>query len=390
LIFGQNTFSSDYMVLSSGDTIWGSVKNANGVTFNSLSFTTNNSTVICEQAIDSVKSIKVNNEFFVKAVLINEDVTSSARIEGLKSSDTIFLKQLVFGDKSLFSYSEGNGSDVFFININGNFQKLTNKELLANNLVFNDNFIKQLEFYFFDCPNISTYLSKVKYDELSLIQAFAFYYKCYEKEINHTKDDQFWFSVGVVGGVSFSSLIVSEEAPLELSSAIFSNSYDPAFGVFFDVLFLRLHGHLSLYNELLFSSFYVTGDFSKYSSNIEFRNDYYYEIGQSTIKLNNMLRYRFFIKKYMFFTNVGISSGLAVYQKNNVHKYMHYPTFDRESDGMAVDSPGKLFLSYTFGGGVRYDNFSLEARYERGNCISNSSGVIFSSNSYYLLFGYKF
>jgi hypothetical protein len=88
-------------------------------------------------------------------------------------------------------------------------------------------------------------------------------------------------------------------------------------------VFPRQRGRISLNNELTYSS-YQNGRVIIYINvNPFIKEEYTYEFQYAYVKMNNMLRYKFFLNNLIIFVNGGISNGFVVDDVNSIPRFAH-------------------------------------------------------------------
>ncbi len=246
-------------------------------------------------------------------------------------TETVFLLTVVSGPKSLYQYT--NNVENFYIPKGDGYEFLTyrrykviqkvlvpevyyapsNQEYVATNKAY----IKQLREYLPDCSQVK---DDVKYELRGLKQVFASYYKCLNKNPEYIKkSEKEKIEIGVIAGATNTTFNVNSGRNEMIERAGFSSSTDAAAGVSLDLVFPRNRGRVSLNNELMYTSYKTAGSYRVTSSSILF-DDYTYNFEYSYLKLNTMLRYKFFIDKTIIYINGGFSNGLALSEVNTLTK----------------------------------------------------------------------
>jgi hypothetical protein len=204
------------------------------------------------------------------------------------------------------------------------------------------------------------------------------------------KSDKIVLEIGAVAGVSFYSAKVYSSVYNYLDQADYSKSTNPAAGMFLNIVFPRFHGKLALYDELLLSSFKITGEYNEVKS----ANDHtFYKstIGNSSLTLNTLFRYSLPFRNNMgLYLDAGIVNSFAINETNkkDVDKtfYVDHNIYSEK----AINYTRGLEQGILGGLGVKYGRLSLECRYELGNGIAASDGVGMVSKRCFFLLGYTF
>ena len=159
--------------------------------------------------------------------------------------------------------------------------------------------------------------------------------------------------------------------------------------MFLDLVLARNRRKWSIYTEILLATYSVAGSFEDYEN----ENRYTItstEIGYSYLKLSNLVRYKYPIGNLFLFFSGGISSGLSLSETNYKKETSKFFSTISVVEGMAVENSRKYEQFLVLGTGLKYDKFSIEMRYEKGNGMSKYINLNSSTNRYYLLFGYRF
>ena len=154
-------------------------------------------------------------------------------------------------------------------------------------------------------------------------------------------------------------------------------------------MFPRNQARWSINNEILFSRYKVKGTHEDCRGASEYATAST-EIGYSYLKVNNLIRFKYPIRNLFLFFNSGISNGFAISETNSLQGEFRSASASRSVRDVALKDARKYEQGLIFGSGVKYDRFSLEARYERGNGMSQYLNLRSLTERYYLLLGYRF
>lgn len=312
----------------------------------------------------------------------------------IRKNDTTFLQAIVLGPKSLYYYRDINGKDQFYIGNGSGFELLLHKKYLKryqDRKVINENntYQDQLQRYLQDCKTIYPQLANTYYDKKRLLKLFLDYYNCASEKLNYqTELEKVSVDIGVLAGVSLSTIVFPGEEYFYTANADYTQSTDFTAGMFLDLKLSRSQGKLSVYNELLYTSYNVEGEYEDIRSN-DLYDQYYSEIGFSHLKLNSMLRYVFLKRKVAIFANAGVSLGFGIRKKDVLTRistrYSNVTTTIGPNGG---DDPlRKNEQAWLLGIGAKYKRYSFEFRYENGNGVSDY--VPSYSQKIYFLVGYR-
>ncbi len=339
----------------------------------------------------------VSNEFYKTAIVTIDD--SPFKIDKLTEgskfnfvTDTVFLMNLVRGDKSLHYLMDANGKEHFFIRNGSIFILLSCKRYLKRDetgglvLIEDKRYIGQLMNYLQDCKFIQGKLTNVKYERKYLVKLFQAYYTCTGGKIDfQDKAYSKPFEIGAFAGVSMTKLKFSD-APAYLQDADYPTSYNISLGVFYNWIFPRHFGRISISNELHYISYKTEASYNSSERNVQTK------LGLHYLQMNNMFRYKYPVKNATCFINAGISTGYGFSETN--YKY-EKSSFHGDSSGPIMwRGLTRLSLGVPIGIGIKYRKYSVEARYHYGlrklESINGANNPGSQLTSLFLLLGYQF
>lgn len=399
--FSQKNYLPGYLVSIKGDTLHGFIdyrnwdKNPNIIYFLDI----NNIETTLYTPTD-IKLFSVHNETYISAIIKSENSSRNTNNLHFDSElkitiDTTFLQVMIRGVKSLYYYKNNNGIENFYIKQNEKFELLEYKMYFKNQgknhiITENKKFIGQLVLYFNDCPSINSKLKDLRYFKKSLYKLFRFYYKCTKMEVIFLKKpEKISTEFGALAGVSISSIKFRSDSYDYLINVDFPSSVNFSTALFFNIILPRNQGKWSICNELFFCSYNVKGRYNDYVNEDKYTiTDT--ELGYSYLKMNNMLRFKYPIKKLFIYFNAGISNGIAISEMN--YRKIETKFYSNESieEKRAINGTRKYEQRFILGLGTKFNNYSIEMRYEKGNGISDWMNLGSTTNSVFLLFGYKF
>lgn len=122
--------------------------------------------------------------------------------------------------------------------------------------------------------------------------------------------------------------------------------------MFLDLILARNQGKWSLYNELLFTTYKNQGYHER------FENERYYgitttEIGNSYLKLNNLIRFKYPVGKLFLFLNGGMSNGLSFSEINYKRRELKFYSTERVVEEPALASTRKYEQGLLLGTGLQ-------------------------------------
>ena len=306
-----------------------------------------------------------------------------------------FLQTLIHGHKSLLYLRDEKGKDQFYIRQGSNIELLVHKKYIRKSdgkrLVYeNNNYLGKLRLYFQDCSTIQDRLQRVIYEKQSLKKLFDFYYSCTQSEVTFKKEvEKLSLETGVVVGASYTSLTFNGYFYDYLVEATFDPSVNFTGGMFLNVVLPRNLKKLSLHNELIVTSFLMKGRYEDYID--EDRYEVHTSmIGSTHLKMNNMVRFTFLLSNPSIYLNVGVSNGLALAEQNKRIRESKFYSAERTETLKVLNDTRKYEQGILFGLGTIYKKYSLEVRYERGNGMSEYSGLNSLTERCFILVGYRF
>lgn len=318
----------------------------------------------------TIKEFGIYND--IKYVTYNGDIDYSSDNTGELSSirepefkkASVFLKEIITGNKNLYSYQGQNVTRYFYSDSNSSIQPLIYKKYFFNGnnlqIAANEEYINQLMAIFSDDNKVQTLIPKTKYVSTDLKKIF----NIYNNKISGTTHEQSFseskktskFNLAIRPGFNFYS-------PLEITKT-FSN----------EGLHSKTGFRIGVEAELVLPfnknkwSIVVEPTFSLYNNKSTIRtNDNLYNINvdnYSFISIPLSVRHYMFINdKSKIFINAGIN---LLTLKTSSAK-----AFSMDYDGYVFDrlklSSSQAFKSAVFGIGYNYNNkYIIEARYNTG------------------------
>jgi len=392
--FAQKNFQPGYIVTASNDTIRGYIdyrnweKNPEKIEF---SRTSNDKTTAYSPV--ELKSFMVSGETYKSAIVTLDE--SPFRTENLKEevkfnyvTDTVFLLNLINGEKNLYSFMDINGKEHFFITNNSVLELLFSKRYLKKDdqghltVAQNKKYVGQLNIYLQNCITIQSQLGELKYEKNDLVRLFQYYYECTNTKMVSENKAISKHEFGALAGVSFTKLTYFNGMEY-FSQSDYPVSTNFSGGVFYNIVFPRNFGRLSICNQLLYYS---------YKTESVYGDAVTTQIGLNYIMMNNLVRYKFPIKKVDFFLESGTTVGFG-FNETNYQKFdesEHY----RASEGKAFKDMSKLYLGVNLGLGFQFKKYIIESRYMFGfkktDFVDGGGSVGSRTNSAFVILGYQF
>ncbi len=401
LAWSQENFKPGYIIKNYVDTVHGYVDYRNwDRNPDIIHFKTNLEDAVLSFNPLQITEFGVNNDIYLSGIIDAEiSPLHESRLEDNPythlRTDTTFLQTLFKGDKSLYLYKNADGRENFYIKKDTALELLIYKRYIKKHdekqiITENRSYIGQLAIYLNDCEKIHSKLSSVAYKQNSLIKLFQEYYKCLPLEVAFKKEPKKTNVIlGGLAGVSLNTLEFESDYLNDLSGATYDPSINFSAGLFFDIL---LPGNLkrwSVYNEILYTSYFIEGVYE------EFHNENYYsttsiDIGYSFIRLNNLIRYKYPLGPLFLFVNGGMSNGFSFNETNDKKIETNFYSVEKTTEEPAMIETRKHEQAYVLGAGLTYKRLSFECRYEKGNGMTNYQFLSSSTKKYYFLIGYRF
>lgn len=395
----QKNLQPGYVITSGSDTLKGLIDYRNWEKNpDKIDFYTSSESVATQYTPEQIKSFTVSGEYYSSAIVKMDD--SPYRTEDLEEgikynyvSDTVFLLNLVSGDKSLFSYMDINGKTHFYLPKGAGFELLIYKRYLRRDETTGDlkaaqiiTYSGQLKLYLQECSTISSKFSELKYERKSLVDLFQYYYSCSKKKmVSQNKAVSKSHEFGVLAGVSFTKLTYLDGMDY-LKNANFPVSTNASFGVFYNILFPRNLGKVSISNELFYYAFKSTCHYNEGTTMVNT------SIGLNYIMMHNMFQYKLPISGFNCFFKGGTSFGVG-FGETNTQKFIETST-QRPSEGKAFDKLNKAYLGVTAGAGFKIQKFTVQGRYMLGlnksDFTLSLTAVNSRTNATFLMVGYEF
>jgi hypothetical protein len=399
--FCQENYLPGYIITLKGDTLHGFIDYRNwDRNPDKISFKEKLSDNKLNYSPSIIKGFGVLDEVYESAIVeteISSDQTNNLQYnnELQINVDTTFLQAMIKGEKSLYYYKNKFGRDQFYIKKGSSYELLVYKKYLKDQegqttIRENKRYLGQLTIYFQDSPAMKSKINTTGYEKKSMENLFLSYYKSIKSDIKfQKKTERISTELGVLAGMSLTSLKFSGDDFPSLVKAGYPQSVNIATGVFFDFVLPRNQRKWSLYNELIFTSYKVKGCYKDY----EHENKYtitHTTIGYSYIKVNNMLRYKYPVGKLFVYVNGGVSNGYAISENNYRKTETKFYSTESTKEGLAVDGAKRYEFGYILGLGAKLKKYSFEIRYEKGNGMSDFSSLTSATKRFYFLLGYRF
>lgn len=283
----------------------------------------------------------------------------------------LFLKVLIEGKASLYSYVNGNLTRYFYNTDNSKVEQLIFKKYLTfDNKIGKNNRYKQQLWNNLKCSEFTmTKIENVDYKKNDLITFFVDYNKCGNEEfVNFEKKEKLdLFNLSIRAGLNSSSFSIKNSNASTLNTD-FGNSLGFRFGVEAEYILPFNKNKWALITEPTYQNFKIEKEVNTYSAEVKY----------SSIELPIGVRHYFFLNDdSKIFIN---GSYIFDFPSDS------YIDFDSATD-LEIESGSSLGL----GIGYKYnDTYSIEVRYQTSRDLLNNY-VFWGSdyNTVSIIFGYS-
>lgn len=378
-IYAQDDFLPGKIYLENGSVLEGLVEskiwNRNPEKIN---FKTQSETTVYK--FNELKRVEVGNFIFEKAAIKYE--VSSSNPKQLTDSpilefalDTVFLRVIIEGPKSLLMFKTKQGKPQFYIKHENQITLLEHRFYLARTegLVLRENkrYINQLVDLLGDCPTITQNLNGLSYKEEPIERLFKKYFECINYSPSFTiKREKTKIAWGVNLGLTNTTF--NGEGNFYgtdvFASKDYTQSLAPTVGGFFETVVKGTNEKLKLHADALFTYYKVEGAPNKFAlideNGVGSQLIGKREIEQLHLKLYPGIMYSLGNEKFKFNLKAGLGLGVALLTKSSV-------VFDNqfyEKDPLLDNS--SLDVGFTLGGGFSFNKLILNAFIE-----NKSSGM---------------
>lgn len=402
-VYSQPNIRPGYIIDTEGDTIKGYIDYRDWqVNPRTIQFSRSDTGTKITCTPISVRGFGVEGNIYISQIVQHN--IRAYRIEDLNytptllyTTDTVFLKALVLGEKSLYSYYDKVGRDHFYIGKGNNMELLVYQRYLKksedqsalNVIMSNNKYVGQLILYLNDCASLKPQIERAEYTGRSLIGLFNSYYKCMSIPVKYVEPEgKSRSEAGAFAGLCLTKLVFKGGAVPHLSKASFPMSASFTAGLFYNLVLSKSLQRLSLNNELQYSHYKTDGIYNDFISSTNYTT-IYSKFGFDYLRLNNMIRYTALLKDVYCFIEAGMSNGYAIgieNYKRTEHVFYSSKTIE---EGHAVDGPRKYEQSWLLGFGAKYERFSISYRVEQSNGMSDYSWLSSDVTRQYILFAYK-
>lgn len=397
-IFAQKNYIKGHIITLDNDTLSGFIDYRNWKKNPKIiSFKKSKKSDSVYYSPKEIKKFGVEDEIYISASVKIE--TSPIKLkeltnnkEFLFSYEMVFLQTLIKGDKGLFLFRNKTKSQ-FYIFENGSYKLLEYKKYFSNSkgekqIRETKTYLSQLDQYLTDCSSLQRTLKDTKYSIKSLGKLFEFYYDCSSSVVEFQKKIKkpiYNFGLVVGGSMSILRFKKRDKYPTFRKNINLPPSYNFTGGAFLEIVFPRNFQKWSSYSELLYTQYNIAFEEDQTTSISKLYFDMAY------IRLNNMVRYHYYLNDLKLFVNGGVSFGVTL--KYNTYKSSESkiaPTIGE----VTSTNPTPLGTLIEFGGlvgvGLKFNKLSSELRYEKGDESQSFALLRLPSHRFFFIIGYHF
>ncbi|WP_395048325.1 tRNA modification GTPase [Flavobacterium sp.] len=380
--YSQISFEKGYFINNVGEKTDCLIKNLDWNS-NPTSFDyklTDNSDVL-NNTITNIQEFGITNISKYKRVKVKIDRTGGANNElnfnrfPVFTEEILFLKTLINGKASLFSYVEGSLSLYFFSVDNSNIEQLVYKSYYLDNTTIQENIqYKQQLINSLICDRISNQdFTKLEYQKDKLIDCFLKFNNCVTSTVDNyeVKSKRDAINISLRPGVSMSSMSFYTDIDKNLK-ADFGNKTTFRFGVEFEYVFPFNKNKWALIVEPTYQYFIAEQLGSLYNIKID------YKVIDAWFGVRH---YMFLNDKSKLFINGAFVNSISLNSKIAFNNNINNANY-------SIDIRPATTVSFGFG--YRYINkFSVEFRYGlEQDLLGNYRQWYSSYNLSSLVFGY--
>lgn len=343
-----------------------------------------------------VRSVSVEGDRFIGAVVDREMSSMNRENMGFSEEpvlerDTVFLRVLYDGEKSLLHLRDTYGKNQFYIKEARTYELLIYKKYLvevsggSDVVAEHKTYLKQLENYLAECAAIVPGIAKMDYTINSMQSVFDAYYQCVDGEsafrATHEEAKINW---SVKAGASYSTISVSGGGDALNAALEGVSSTDAAVGVSMEIFFPWVNERISLANDLLYTQYRFQQTTMPERPTLPTPT---VDLGASYLQLSSMLRYH-----YYFGNNWSVLGGAGIALG---YKLQEYNSITVEGIGYVREDPAVRETRVTelcgnIGVGVAKGSLSVELRWQRGQGMSNFVNLSLPVTRYFVVAGYEF
>jgi len=388
------------MVLNTGDTLQGFIKNIQGrINPRTIQFKASGSSEIKSYSPETVKWFRYKGgEWYFGYIgsietssLNNNDLTYDSILHTM--IDTLFISAVLISRASLFyAHDRNNRVHLFFRKGSGDIIELGYKKYYIDEIVLadyqnkitkraimsNEMYKGQLIQAFSDCRYVATgILSRVlPYAKSSILKLFEDYNRCREAKIVYKEEkDNGKLEVSLHAGINSSRVTLNSTLHPEWNQVQFDRSIGYQFGIGFNWLLPQTEKQWSIYNELAIKTHHLEGADATTTPATEYTLDATY------LKIITMGEYQLPYGKVKPVFGLGMTNNISL-----GYKATGEPVTGPSIFGAYRNYEQGLILNF----GLRWKNFDGTLRFEKSNGWSDYSDLRTSFATWYFQLGYTF
>jgi hypothetical protein len=339
-------------------------------------------------------------EYFSAVVKVETSAVETGQLTNDKSlqfrTDTVFLRNIIEGSKSLYYLKTLEAKEQFYIRVDSAIELLAYKKYsqIENGQIYikeNNRYKGQLIAYLSNCPIIIERVKHIRYTRSNLQSLFKEYYNncCTDTVIYQEPIRSVLIETGFHAGLCLSVLDFSGGGFDYLTQTGFNTSYTPQVALSLELTVPDKLKKWSLYNEISIQGEYFNGNLNKYT------HENNYSITETSLgfiygRLSNLVKYTIHSGFMSTYFCAGISNGLMLDETNQKKTTSVFYTTVDVKEGKALNAIRRHEQGIILGAGCRYKHFDLQLRFEQGNGMSNYAQINSRVRHASLMLGYRF
>jgi|GEM_PF-6689549 len=398
-VHAQKNYESGFLVLNNADTVKGWIDNKDWEKSpKTIHFKKDLSASAEDYSADAVRWFYLNESKILYkglVVVVDKDPVATSQLAKeyvhAESIDTIFAKVLVIGAASL--YHSYDFKHHFFVEkgpiVEVIKERRLGKDALGKEITLTFNRYKyQLGGILSDCKTLTGAIEKTSFNQKSMQALILQYNDCkgskaaYVKTREKTKKEFGIITAAVKTGMDIKTGSVSLNYldPMELESVL-----TPSFGAFLNIYLPGRRESISIYNELHYKSYDVTGTYQ--TENTSYTTDYTHHSDMAYLSYLVGGRYKFPAKGIQPFIQGGLMADFNV--KQNVHTTIQRTGSSNDSPETETYSTKSYELGLWAGAGVKMKRFTVDVRYTKPDGWSPSLAIEVDVNHLYFAVSYS-
>lgn len=298
------------------------------------------------------------------------------------SNEKLFLKVLVEGKATLYSYDAGKVNRYLYSLNDTNIVQLTYlEEYVKSDLIRNTSYHQQLWSNVKDPMATMNSIKTITYTEKDLTNYFKFYNSNFggtKTDLANTKRSPY-FNLKLTPGINFASVSMSTVVGSQNETSVSEFESTPGFqiGTEAELILPFNKYHWSVLFEPTFQSYSATDPNGKHGESSISYQSIEFPIGiRYYIPLNDNTR---------LFLNGMVIPGMSINMNSSISYFTFYSNTVKEKT-VDINSASNAAL----GAGAEFKKFSIEARYYTTRNLLDNSTEYADYNRFAVILGYKF